>query len=77
MLDTTDTQNFDEMNQQAIRLIALDDTTYLVLRVWNKATPFVIHYWTAEMGYFWGTYLATSDVEEAKKEYYKKLKSIL
>ena len=45
---------------------------FLVLRHWNEATPFVIHYWRRGMGYYWGAYLPYSDLEKAKAEFEEK-----
>ncbi|KKL26276.1 hypothetical protein LCGC14_2396940 [marine sediment metagenome] len=76
MLDTSDTKKYDTMLDQSILVKQLDETTYLVLREWNDATPYVIHYWTKEMGYFWGAYLPTSDLDKAKLEFYEKYHKI-
>ena len=71
-----DTEDRDIMLENSIDANKIDDRSYLVLREWNKVTPYVIHYWDALSGYYWGAYLATSDLKEARDQYFKKLSKV-
>lgn len=74
MSHTEDTFKLDEMLKQSILASKIEPDLWLVLREWNNATPYVVHSWTSEMGYFWGHYFSGSDLEEAKAFYREILK---